>query len=64
LRVSKNRVLRRIFGPEMKYAMEGWRKLNIEKLLDVHPSPNVLMVVTVIMKRARQVDSTSAERNA
>ena len=48
----------------MKYAMEGWRKLNIEKLLDVHPSPNVLMVVTVIMKRARQVDSTSAERNA
>jgi len=49
LRVSKNRVLRRIFGPKMKDAMEGWRKLYNEKLLNVYSSPNV-MLVTVIMK--------------
>lgn len=33
----------------MKDAMEGWRKLYNEKLLNVYSSPNV-MLVTVIMK--------------
>jgi hypothetical protein len=50
LRVSKNRLLRRLFGPKIKDAMEGWRKLCNEKLLDVYSSPNVFMMVTVIMK--------------
>jgi len=53
LRVSENRLLRRIFGPKIKDAMEGWRKPYNEKLLDVYSSPNVFMMVTVIMKSGR-----------
>ena len=41
---------RRIFRPKIKDAMEGWRKLCKKKLLDVYSSPNVFMMVTVIMK--------------
>jgi hypothetical protein len=50
LRVSENRVQRRIFGPKMKDTMEGCRTLYNEKLLDVYSWPNVFMMVSVIMK--------------
>jgi hypothetical protein len=69
LRVSESRVLRRTFGLKMKDAMEGWRKLCIEKLHGVYSLPNVIMMVTVMMKsrgmkRAGQVTSTAEKRNA
>jgi hypothetical protein len=39
LRVFKNRVLRRIFGPKRDKATGGWRKLHNEELNDLYPSP-------------------------
>jgi len=36
LRVSENRVLRKIFGPKMDEVTEEWRKLHNEKLNDLY----------------------------
>jgi hypothetical protein len=36
LRVFENRVLRRICGPKMDEATEGWRKLHNEELRDLY----------------------------
>jgi hypothetical protein len=44
LRVSENRVLRRIFGP--KREVDGsWRKLHNDELLSLYSSPNIVMVI-------------------
>jgi hypothetical protein len=44
LRVSENRVLRRIFGPK-RYKVKGeWRKL-YEELSDLYPSTNIIPVI-------------------
>jgi hypothetical protein len=40
LRVFKNRVLRRIFGPERDEVTKEWRKLNNEELNDLCFIPN------------------------
>ena len=45
LRVSENRVLRRVFGPKRDEVMGEWRKLNNEKLNDVYSSPNIVHVI-------------------
>jgi hypothetical protein len=42
LRVSENRVLRRIFGPKRDEVMEGWRKLHNEELHSLYYSPNII----------------------
>jgi len=42
LRVSENRVLRKMFG--LKGDMGGWRRLQIEKLYNVYASPNISRV--------------------
>jgi len=39
LRVFGNRVLRRIFGPEMGEVTREWRKLHISELNDLFCSP-------------------------
>jgi hypothetical protein len=42
LRVSKNRVLRRIFGPEREED-RSWRKLHNDELHSLNSSPNIVM---------------------
>jgi hypothetical protein len=39
LRVSDNRVLRRIFGPKREEVAEGWRRLHNENPRNVYLSP-------------------------
>jgi hypothetical protein len=45
LRVFKNRVLRRVFGPKRDEVTGEWRKLHNEKLNDLYPLPNIVQVV-------------------
>jgi hypothetical protein len=45
LRISGNRVLRRIFGPKRDDVTGEWRKLHNEELNDLYCSPNILRVI-------------------
>ena len=45
LRVSENRVLRRIFGPERDDVTGEWGKLYNEELNDLYCSPNIFWVI-------------------
>jgi hypothetical protein len=45
LRFSKNRVLRKIFGPKRDEVTGEWRRLHEEELSDLYYSPNVLGVI-------------------
>jgi hypothetical protein len=45
LRVFKNRVLRRIFGPEREEVAGGWRRLHNEELHNLDASPNIIRVI-------------------
>ena len=45
LRVSENRVLRRIFGPRRDEVTREWRKLHTEELNDPCCSPNIVQVI-------------------
>jgi len=48
LRVYKNRVLKRIFGPRTDEVTGEWRKLHNEELNDVYSSPNIPRVIKSI----------------
>ena len=45
LRVSENRVLKRIFGPKRYVVRWEWRKLNNEKSNDLHSTLSILRVI-------------------
>jgi hypothetical protein len=45
LRVSENRVLRRIFGPKRYELIGDWRKLHNEELNVLNSSPNIVRVI-------------------
>jgi len=45
LKVSENRVLRRIFGPKRDEVIGEWRKLHNEELNDLYCSPNIIQVI-------------------
>jgi len=45
LRVSENKVLKRIFGPRRDEVTGEWRRLRNEELNDLHPSPNIVRVI-------------------
>jgi ribosomal protein L10 len=45
LRVFKNRVLGRIFGPKRDKVTGEWKKLCNEELNDLYSSPNIIWVI-------------------
>jgi hypothetical protein len=45
LRVSENRVLRRIFGPKRNEVTGGWRKLRNEGLHNFYSSPAIVGMI-------------------
>jgi hypothetical protein len=45
LMLRKNRVLRRIFGPQRDEVTEGWRRLHNEELQNLYSSPNIIRVI-------------------
>ena len=45
LRVFKNTVLRRIFGPRRDEVTGKWRRLHNEELNDLYSSPNIVRVI-------------------
>jgi hypothetical protein len=46
LRVSENRVLRRIVGLKRDEVMGGWRKLSNEERRNLYSSPSVIKMIT------------------
>jgi hypothetical protein len=45
LRVSENRVVRRICGPKEDDNIGGWRKLHNEKLHNLYSLPNIIRLI-------------------
>jgi hypothetical protein len=45
LRVSENRVLRKIFGPTRDEVIGGWRKLHNEELRNLYCSPSIIKMI-------------------
>jgi hypothetical protein len=45
LRVSENRLLRRIFGPRRDDVIGECKKLHNEELIDLYCSPNIVWVI-------------------
>jgi len=46
LRMSKNRVRKKIFGPKREEVTGGWMRLHNEELHDLYFLPNVMRVIT------------------
>jgi hypothetical protein len=45
LKVSENRVLRKIFGPKRDKVTGEWGRLHNEELNDLYTSPNIVRVI-------------------
>jgi hypothetical protein len=65
LRVSENRLLRRIFGPKRDEVPWEWRTLHNEELCAVYSSPNIIRVIkSRIMRWAGNAASMGDSRGA
>jgi hypothetical protein len=63
--VSENRVLRRIFGPNLEEWAEGWRRLHNEELHNLYTSSNVIRVIkSRRMRLAEHIECMEEMRNA
>jgi hypothetical protein len=45
MRVSENRVLRKISGRKRDEVIEGWRKLHNEELHNFYSSPSIIRII-------------------
>jgi len=61
LRVSENRVLRRMFEPKRDEVTREWRKLHNEELNDLY-SPNIFRVIKSRIRWAEHVARMGEER--
>jgi hypothetical protein len=65
LRVSENKVLRRIFRPKREEVAGGWRKLHNEELRNLCTSPDIIRVIkSSTVKWVRHVARMGEKRNA
>jgi hypothetical protein len=65
LRVSDNRMLRRIFGPKREEVAGGWRTPHNEELYNLYASPNTIRVIkSRIMRWAGHVARMGEMRNS
>jgi hypothetical protein len=46
LRVSENRMLRRVSGPKVDEVIEGWRKLYNEEFHNLCSSPSIIRTIS------------------
>jgi hypothetical protein len=45
LKVSENRMLRRIFGPKREKMVGGWKRQHNEEVYNLHTSSNIIKVI-------------------
>jgi hypothetical protein len=55
LKVSENRVLKRIFGHRREEVAGGWKRLHNEELHNSYTSLNIIRVITSVMRWAGNV---------
>jgi hypothetical protein len=51
LRVSENRVLRKIFVPNVNEVTGDWRNLHSKELHDLYSLPNIIQLIKSLKKR-------------
>jgi hypothetical protein len=63
LRVSENKVLRRIFGPMRDEITGGWRKLHNGKLHNLYSSPTIIRIIkSRFVRRAGHMEAMEEKR--